>query len=537
MRATFFAVSALHLATALAAQGLPPVPAPTQNPITAEKAVLGKILFWDEQLSSDDTVACGTCHMPGAAGGADPRLGLHPGLDGRPNTPDDVLASLGIVRQDAAKAFASSATFGLDRQVTRRAAQSAITSQYAPRQFWDGRAGPAFNDPLTGRVLIPGGGSLEAQSLHPLMDSTEMAHEGRTWAELTGKLASVRPLAVATNLPNDVAQALARGTSYPDLFQTAFGDPAITPARIAFAIATYERTLVANQTPWDRFTAGDQTALTQSQRMGMQAFGQSQCSRCHTPPFFTDHSFRTLGLRPIQEDNGRQGVTGNNADRGRFKVPSLRNVGLKRTFMHNGGFSTLAEVLQFYDRQLPNFPDNRDPILNQVRVPPQARGVITDFITNALTDPRVAQELPPFDRPRLRSERAPNRRIGTASVGTGGFAPQLLDQQPAAVGSPDFKVGLANGLGGAPAVFALSFASRTYPVPVPIAVDLDLGRTFAVQLGGQGAGQGLTTLPLPIPAIPQFRGASLYVQGFVVDMGAAATWGLATTQATEFVMM
>ncbi len=74
-------------------------------------------------------------------------------------------------------------------------------------------------------------------------------------------------------------------------------------------------------------------------------------------------------------------------------------------------------------------------------------------------------------------------------------------------------------------------------MPVPIAVDLDLGRTFAVQLGGQGAGQGLTTLPLPIPAIPQFRGASLYVQGFVVDIGAAATWGLATTQATEFVMM
>ncbi|MGA0868855.1 MAG: cytochrome c peroxidase, partial [Planctomycetota bacterium] len=102
MRATFFAVSALHLATALAAQGLPPVPAPMQNPITAEKAVLGKILFWDEQLSSDDTVACGTCHMPGAAGGADPRLGLHPGLDGRPHTADDVLASLGIVRQDAA---------------------------------------------------------------------------------------------------------------------------------------------------------------------------------------------------------------------------------------------------------------------------------------------------------------------------------------------------------------------------------------------------------------------------------------------------
>jgi cytochrome c peroxidase len=536
MRNTFFALSVLHLASSLTAQGLPPVPAPAQNPITAEKAVLGKILFWDEQLSSDDTVACGTCHRPATAGGSDPRLGLNPGLDGRENTADDVLASLGIVHQDASNEFAESATFGLDRQVTRRAAQSAITSQYAPRQFWDGRAGPAFNDPLTGRVAIPGGGSLEAQSLHPLMDSTEMAHEGRTWAELTSKLAVVKPLAVATNHPADVAQALAGGTSYPDLFAAAFGDRTITPVRIAFAIATYERTLVADQTPWDRFTAGDPTALTQSQRMGMQAFNQSQCARCHVPPFFTDHSFRTLGLRPVQEDNGRQGVTGNTADRGRFKVPSLRNVGLKRTFMHNGGFSTIDEVLRFYDRQLPNFPDNRDPVLNQVRVPPQARPVITDFVVNALTDPRVAQELPPFDRPRLRSEQAPNRRIGIASIGTGGFVPRLLDQQPASVGSSDFKVGLAGGLGGAPAVFALSFATRTYPIPVPVAVDLDLGRTFGTQLGGQGAGDGLTTLPLPIPAIPQFRGASIFVQGFVVDAGAAATWGLATTQATEFVM-
>ena len=109
MRNTFFALSVLHLAASLTAQGLPPVPAPAQNPITAEKAVLGKILFWDEQLSSDDTVACGTCHRPATAGGADPRLRLNPCLDGRENTPDDVLGSLGIVHQDAANDFAPSA--------------------------------------------------------------------------------------------------------------------------------------------------------------------------------------------------------------------------------------------------------------------------------------------------------------------------------------------------------------------------------------------------------------------------------------------
>src|SRR5690606_12821291 len=65
----------------------PPVPVPAENPMTEEKRILGKILFWDEQLSSDGTTACGTCHRP-AVGGIDPREALHPGPDGQPQTPD-----------------------------------------------------------------------------------------------------------------------------------------------------------------------------------------------------------------------------------------------------------------------------------------------------------------------------------------------------------------------------------------------------------------------------------------------------------------
>ena len=84
MRVPITIQASLFLVGTIAAQGggaLPPVPAPPQNPVTAEKAVLGKILFWDEQLSSDDTMACGTCHLP-EANGADPRFGTHPGFDG-----------------------------------------------------------------------------------------------------------------------------------------------------------------------------------------------------------------------------------------------------------------------------------------------------------------------------------------------------------------------------------------------------------------------------------------------------------------------
>ena len=83
------------------AQALTPPPAPFENRTTAEKALLGKALFWDEQLSSDNTMACGTCHRPGA-GGADPRLGRHPGPDALFHSADDRLGSPGVVRSDAA---------------------------------------------------------------------------------------------------------------------------------------------------------------------------------------------------------------------------------------------------------------------------------------------------------------------------------------------------------------------------------------------------------------------------------------------------
>jgi len=190
-------------------------------------------------------------------------------------------------------------------------------------------------------------------------------------------------------------------STYPDLFQTAFGDPAITAERIAYAIATYERTLLANQTPWDRFIAGNPNALTQGQVQGWNFFRTSPCAACHTPPLFTNNTFRNIGVRPPQEDLGRQEVTGLAADRGRFKVPTLRGVGRKATFMHNGGLTTLQNVIAFYRPNNPNrFLDNVDPIL-PVPVPPQVQPALIDFLANGLTDPRLVAETFPFDHPAL----------------------------------------------------------------------------------------------------------------------------------------
>jgi cytochrome c peroxidase len=383
----------------LAGEGLPPVPVPAENPITEPKRVLGKILFWEEQLSSDNTMACGTCHRQ-ENGSADPRTGIHPGADGIFGNADDVFGSPGVRRQDASGELVFDDLFGFDVQITRRAAAAFVGNQWSPLLFWDGRASSEFRDPQTGEVVIESGGALENQAVHPLLDDVEMAHENRTWAAVIDKLESATPMALATELPPDMAAALSDAATYGDLFDDAFGTPDINAARIAMAIATYERTVVPDQTPWDLHT------LTSRQSAGLLTFLGTSCTTCHSPPQFTSNTFRNIGLRDPDDDPGRFEVTHNADDRGRFKVPSLRNVGLRDRLMHTGHITGVADAIQFY-RGIghTHFPDNQDPLVQGgIVISESAVADMIDFLENGLTDPRAAAGEFPFDRPKLFSE-------------------------------------------------------------------------------------------------------------------------------------
>jgi cytochrome c peroxidase len=388
----------------VASADLPPVPVPVENPITEPKRVLGKMLFWDEQLSSDNTVACGTCHRP-AAGGADPRAGVNPGKDA--GTIDDVQGSPGMRNLDADGRPTRHPLFGDARQVTARLAPSIFGALWADELFWDGRANGTFRDPASGAILIAAGGALESQILETLANGTEMAKPAHRWTELTETLERARPLALAVELPDDVASALENEPGYPQLFAAAFGDSEVTPARIAFAIATYERTLVADETPWDRYVAGDGTALTRGELFGWQAMQDFHCVKCHVPPLFTNNEFFNIGLRRSEFDRGREAVTGDPEDAGEMRVPSLRNVGLRPRFMHTGEFAVLGAAVAFY-RTGPALPD-RDDIpgggIYAFNMSPLTEADIRTFLASALTDPRVRDEQYPFDRPILRTER------------------------------------------------------------------------------------------------------------------------------------
>lgn len=381
---------------------LPPVPVPVENPLTPQKVLLGKFLFWEEQLSADNSVACGTCHMP-EAGGSDPRSfaaeSVHPGIDGVLGNANDLRGSPGIVLQDALGNLLSDATFGLARQVTARKSPSFLVAGYAQTLFWDGRASGTFVDPESGLIAIATGAALESQSLGPILSLIEMGHTGRDWEAVRSRLQTVVPLALATELPGDLQQALGQFPNYPALFTNAFGTPEIDARRIAFALASYQRALVPNQTPYDQFAAGVPGALTQQQLAGFQVFVQN-CLPCHGGGMFSDGLFHNLGVRPIAEDPGRQGVTGLAIHAGQFKTPTLRNVKLRAPFFHNGGKATLAEVIDFYN-QGGEFFANQSPLIQPLGLTPQQRNNLRLFLEQALTDPRVEQALPPFDHPRL----------------------------------------------------------------------------------------------------------------------------------------
>jgi cytochrome c peroxidase len=527
------------LAAAAAAQNqpLPPQPVPSQNPTTAAKASLGKLLFWDEQLSSNNRVACGTCHTF-AQGGGDLRRAPNPGPDGISPSPDDSFGSPGLIRSDANNLYLPDAAFGLNRQVTRRASPTPLMAAWFPELFWDGRARTNFVDPTTSVTLIPTGGALENQALAPLLDHGEMAHDARTLQQVVDKLVDAKPMALAINLPADMATTISGGATYPQLFQAAFGTPDVTASRIAFALAAYQRTLVPNQTPYDSFVAGNPAALTPQQVNGLNVFnGPGRCNLCHTPGLFSDRQFRNLGLRPIAEDIGRQAVTGLATDGGKFKTPSLRNVGLRTSFMHNGMFTSLQQVFGFYlNGGGPNL-QNKDPLLLPLNVPPQAANDLLNFLQNGLTDPRVAQGLAPFTRPTLRSQLLPEggAQYGLGSAGAGGRVPTTMAEVPANLGNVDFKLGVSNARGGALAMFALSMApAATVLSGVNVNVALGTGETLVpIALNGAAgvAGAGYGTLKVAVPAIPALAGLTLYSQWFVFDAGVAS--GLATSRGAE----
>ncbi len=515
-------------------QPLNPPPAPPGNPITAAKAYLGKTLFWDEQLSSTRTVACGTCHFA-ANGGSDSRAiignarSTNPGADGLFGTADDVFASPGVISNNSDGTYNLSTVYGFREQVTGRKSRSYIDAGYSNSLFWDGRATQVFTDPIGGGIVLANGAALESQVLGPPVSSAEMAHAGRTWIDVAVRVANSKPLALTPFIPNGLRDWIG-GRSYPELFEEAFGTPEVTPVRIALAIATFERTLYSDRTPFDQSVA-QIAPLTAAETRGQGVFNQSRCNVCHAGTLFSDNQFHNIGVRPQFEDSGRFQVTGNPNNIGEFRTPSLRNVGLRGPYFHDGHFATLEEVVDLYNRggdfNAPNIDHN---LIRPLNLSPQQKSDLVAFLRGALTDPRVVAGAAPFDRPTLygESNRVP-QIIGSGTPGAGGNVPRATAIEPPLAGNASFTVGVSNALGGAQAVLVIDSNDPGVGPAIPATGSF---ARLNVQLSGSGAGQGYGSASLLIPANPALIGTILFGRWFVRDANAAG--GVAVSPAFKF---
>jgi cytochrome c peroxidase len=500
---------------------LNPPPVPPGNPVTAAKAFLGKTLFWDEQLSSTRTVACGSCHFS-TNGGSDSRStnsarSRNPGADGLLNTADDVFASPGVPANNVDGSYNWSTTYGFAEQVTGRKAKSYIDAAYSDLLFWDGRASGTFTDPISGAVVLQNGAALENQVLGPPVNSTEMAHSLRDWNNVVNRVAASKPLALSPSVPAALKEWIG-GRTYPELFLEVFGSLEVTPVRIAMAIATFERTVFSDRTPFDAAVA-QITPLTPAETRGRDVFTQSRCNLCHTGTLFSDNLFHNIGLRPQTEDPGRFAVTGNANNLGEFRTPSLRNVALRAPYMHNGRLASLADVVEFYNRGGDFDAPNIDRVrIRQLNLSPQQKSDLIAFLSRPLTDPRVAAATTPFDRPTLYSEspRIP-LIMGTGTPGSGASIPQVTAIEPPLLGNPSFSVGVSRALGQAQAVLVVD---KNDPGNGPTIPATGSFARVSKQLDGFGSGQGFGSVSLQIANDAALLGATFFGRWYVSDPNA-----------------
>ena len=509
---------------------LAPPPQPAGNVGTPAKEKLGKALFWDEQLSTSRTVACGTCHHA-REGGLDPRatVGLpratHPGFDLVTPSGDDVTGSPGVPLETDDGNYARSTLFGIDEQVTKRRTMSHIDAGYPTELFWDGRTGQVLTDPLTGQVVMSSGAALEVQALLPIVSSVEMGHLGRDWLDATTRISTSVPLALATDIPAELESWIGV-RNYPALFEEAFGTPEITPVRVAMAIASYERTLFSNRTPLDSALAGTKPLTTQENR-GRSVFNnQGSCGICHRGALLGDNAFADTGVRPAHEDSGRAVVTHHDSDMSHFRQVGLRNVALRHSFFHNGRFTMLEQVVDFYERGGDFDNPFKTLLIQPLVLEPQQKADLLAFLRRPLTDPRVAAASPPFDEPTLYGESARVPQILSGGVAGIGGIPQVVALEPPVAGNPSFTAGIYGGRTGAEAVLVIDDVEPPTGGAIPAAGSL---ARVTTTLNGAAADDGFGSASLAIPFRSDLYGHEFFGRWYVVDP--AASGGVAASPA------
>ena len=249
---------------------------------------------------------------------------------------------------------------GIDRLQGGRSAPTAINRLFSSAQFWDGRA------PM-----------LEDQSVGPFVSPVE--HGFANHEELVDKVKSIQ--------------------GYALLFDQAFGT-GISKKTIGQAIASFQRTLLSGNSAYDRHNSGqDEQALSAGAKRGLSLFrGKALCFTCHSGPNFTDEKYHNLGIDWDTDhvDLGHYAVTKKPTDIGAFKTPTLREISKTAPYMHDGRFSTLRQVIDFYDRGGIDNP-HKDPLAQPLKLNEAEKKDLIEFLLSL--DGEGWQVIPPTNFP------------------------------------------------------------------------------------------------------------------------------------------
>lgn len=312
----------------VARYGLEPLPAvqhPPGNPADSARIKLGRLIFFDPLQSGGKDVACATCHLP--------RLAFTDGRD-LPAGPSGVGFGPERVLMDPSIPFEGRNSPTIINVGLNRFGQQQTTDGFL---FWDGR-----KRRLENLVTLP---QLELSEMR--------GNHYRIEDALDTVLARIRGI--------DEYEGLFRSAFPESAKQVAAGvrESAVDSANLAMALAQFVRSVISDNSAYDRFVKGDVNALTPAQLRGLVLFHEKAgCVRCHRGPMFSDFLFHVVGARQRgpgfqgtpHDDLGRWVATRLAADRYKFRTPSLRNVAVTGPYTHSGAYATLRDMVEFFNR-------------------------------------------------------------------------------------------------------------------------------------------------------------------------------------------
>lgn len=388
------------------------LPAPLTDddfiPADPQQAQLGHLLFYDKILSGNQNISCATCHHPdfGSTDGLSLGIGeggVGLGPDRTPGTGSDKIV----------------------RRIPRNApALWNLGAKEIEVLMHDGRisAEPLFGDNgfnTPAEEWLPHGltSVLATQALFPMTSEKEMLGQNEE-NEIAGRVKDRIDYGWPI-IAKRVRTTPAYGAMFVDAFDHIETPDQVTIVEIGNALAAFMTTeFRSTDSPFDVYLAGDQTALTDQQKQGMNLFfGAATCASCHAGSLFSDHGFRALALPafgpgrtrkfdPINRDVGRMGATDDLEDAYRFRTPMLRNVAITAPYGHNGAYPTLERMIRHHmdpaasraawtpdDLTLPEVPWRAaaDFVIQQDRFEMARQAAKVDIALPPLTDTEIDQ--------------------------------------------------------------------------------------------------------------------------------------------------